>query len=73
MSASRWRCNAVFVSRCEDSAPEEEVTSDGGRTIMAAVLRLVNRNTLSSAMGQQYLAFNSAAKVAAVRFVVLLT
>ncbi|KAG8013572.1 Hydroxymethylglutaryl-CoA lyase [Nibea albiflora] len=30
---------------------------------MAAVMRLVNRSTLSSAMGQQYLAFSSAAKV----------
>ena len=33
---------------------------------MAAVLRLVNRGTLSSAMGQQYLTFSSAPKVQAV-------
>ncbi|XP_072221660.1 hydroxymethylglutaryl-CoA lyase, mitochondrial [Leuresthes tenuis] len=30
---------------------------------MAAVMRLVNRSSLSSAMGQQYLAFSSAAKL----------
>lgn len=66
-SAGRWRSYAVFVS-CEDSAPEEEVTSDGGWTNMAAVLRLVNRSTLSSAMGQQYLTCSSAAKVKTVRF-----
>lgn len=35
---------------------------------MAAVMRLVNRSTLSSAMGQQYLAFSSAAKVKATGF-----
>lgn len=30
---------------------------------MAAVMRLVNRSSLGSVMGQQYLAFSSAAKV----------
>ncbi len=40
---------------------------------MAAVMRLVNRSTLSSAMGQQYLALSSAARVQAVSFLVLLS
>lgn len=40
---------------------------------MAAVMRLVNRSNISSAMGRQYLALSSSAKVKALSCVVLLS
>ena len=40
---------------------------------MAAVMRLVNRSTLTSAMGQQYLALSSTAKLHAVSFIMILS
>lgn len=66
--AYRWRSWGTFKI-CRDSFPP--LTMNGwcqswGWTNMAAVLKLVNRGTLSSAMGQQYLSFSSAPKVQAV-------
>lgn len=53
--------------------PRKKLRHSGGWTDMAAVMRLVNRSTLGSAMGQQYLAFSSASKVKTVSFLVLLS
>ena len=65
---------ALAVLLCSVGPSRRRRSSDvsGGWTNMAAVMRLVNRSTLSSAMGQQYVALSSAAKVNALNFLVLL-
>lgn len=53
------KSNGLLPLRRRDVTPGTEV----GWTSMAAVMRLVNRSTLGSAMGQHYLAFSSVSKV----------